>query len=369
MFRQINLKDNQMRASSYNFDPVGVSVFDAAPRTMVDKFVSNKKLHDANFAFVQTELAKLHEKVYEPEWNTTYAQDIPIKVGGGLVDFVEYFTVEWAGQGDSTTLVGNNANQIQRVNAKANANKVDVFTYEIAYGLKFVEVEKLNKINFSKSLEAIYKDAIVAGFDIFVNQIAYLGANGNDGLFTSDDRVPVSIIPAGTLAPTATGFAQMTDSEIVALINGIISDSLIQSNMNLRLIPDTFLLPVEDSTELTSRFSTLYTATLREFIMGHNVGIDETKANGLDNYHLKLKGRPDLSGKGTNSHGRIVAYRFDEKYVRLDIPYAISLYITLPDITNAEYVSLFVGQVSQIQLPYNTDDSDLTAPVKYYDFA
>lgn len=368
MFSQINLKDRQMHASSYNYNPAGISVFDASP-AMAHKLVNNRKLHDANFAFVQTALAKLHEKVYEPKWNTTYAQDIPVKVGGGLVDFVEYYTVEYAGQGDKTTLVGNNINQVQRVNAKAKANAVDVFTYEIAYGLKFVEIEKLNKVNFTKSLEAIYKDAIVAGFDLFVNEIAYEGANGDDGLFTSDDRVPVSVIPAGTLNGAATGFAQMTDAEIVALINGIISDSLIQSNMNLSLIPDTFLMSVEDASELTSRFSTLYTATLREFIMNHNIGIDESTAAGVEGYKLKLKGRPQLAGAGTNKAGRIVAYRFDEDFLRIDIPYAISLYITLPDITNAEYVSLFVGQVSQIQLPYNKDASDLTAPVKYFDFA
>lgn len=368
MFRQINLKDNQMRASSYSYNPSGISVFDANP-FLAGKLINDRKLHDANFAFVQTSLAKLHEKVYEPKWNTTYANDIPVKVGGGLVDFVEYFTVEWAGQGDETTLVGNNANQIQKVNAKAKANAVEVFTYEIAYGLKFVEIEKLNKVNFTKALEAIYKDAIVAGFDIFVNKVAYVGANGNDGLFTSDSKVPVSLIPAGTLAPTATGFAQMTDSEIIALINGIISDSLIQTNVNIALIPDTFLIPISDATELTSRFSELYTATLREFIMSHNLGIDESVAAGVKDYSLKVKGRPQLEDAGTNGHGRMVCYRYNEDFLRLDIPYAISLYITLPDITNAEYVSLFVGQVSQIQMPYNTSSSDLGSPVKYFDFA
>lgn len=368
MLTQINLKDRQMHATSFQYNPRGINVFDAYP-TVAKQVAGDRKLHDSNFAFVQTSLAKLHEKVYEPKWNTTYAQDIPVKVGGGLVDFIEYYTVEWAGQGDETTLVGNNANQVQRVNAKASANKADVFTYEIAYGLKFIEVEKLNKVNFTKSLEAIYKDAIVAGFDIFVNKVAYMGPNGNDGLFTSDSRVPVSVIPAGTLAPTSTGFAQMTDGEIVGLVNGIIADSLIQSNMNLALIPDNILVPVEDATELTSRFSTLYTSTLREFIMNHNMGIDETIAAGINDYKLKVKGRPQLSNIGTNKHGRIVAYRYNEDFLRLDIPYAISLYITLPDITNAEYVSLFVGQVSQIQMPYNVSDNDLSAPVKYFDFA
>lgn len=368
MLTQINLKDRQMHANSYAYNPSGISAYDASP-AMAKRIINDKQVHDANFAFVQSALAKLHEKVYEPKWNTTYAQDIPVKVGGGLVDFVEYFTVEWFGQGDETTLVGNNTNQVQRVNARASAKKVDVYTYEIAYGLKFIEVEKLNKVNFTKSLEAIYKDAIVAGFDIFVNKIAYVGANGNDGLFTSDDRVPVSLVPAGTLAPTSSGFAQMTDGEIVALINGTISDSLIQTNMNLALMPDTFLMSVTDAAELTSRFSTLYTATLREFIMGHNMGIDEATAAEIKDYRLKLKGRPQLEGAGTNSAGRIVVYRYDEDFLRIDIPYAISLYITLPDIINAEYVSLFVGQVSQLQMQYNEGASDLSAPIKYFDFA
>ena len=368
MLNQISLMDRQMHATSFTYNPSGISVFDASP-AMASKMINNRKMHDANFAFVQTELAKLHEKVYEPKWNTTYAQDIPIKVGGGLVDFVQYFTVEWSGQGDGSTLVGNNVNQVQRVNAKANAKNVDVYTYEIAYGLKFIEVEKLNRINFTKSLEAIYRDAIVAGFDIFVNKVAYVGANGNDGLFTSDARVPVSLIPAGTYAAAKIGFAQMTDAEVVSLINGIISDSLIQTNMNLAVMPDTFLVPVTDASELTSRFSALYTATLREFIMGHNMGNDEAEAAGVKDYKLKLKGRPQLEEAGTNVHGRIVAYRYNEDFLRLDIPYAISLYITLPDMTNAEYVSLFVGQISQLQMQYNTSSSDLTSPVKYFDFA
>lgn len=368
MLKQVNIVDRGINAKAYSYNPVGVSVFDAHPG-FADKLVGNKRLHDANFAFVQTELAKLHEKVYEPKWNTTYASDIPVKVGGGLVDYVEFFTVEWSGQGDGTNLVGNNVNQIQRVNAQATAKAVDVFTYEIGYGLKFVEIEKLNKVNFTKSLEAIYKDAIVAGFDLFVNAIAYEGPNGNDGLFTSDSRVPVSVIPAGTLNVSAQGFAQMTDSEIISLINGVISDALIQTNMNIGLIPDTFLVPVDDASELTSRFSELYTSTLREFVRNHNIGKDEAEAHDVKDYTLKIKGRPQLANAGTNSHGRIVAYRYHEDFLRIDIPYPITLYITLPDVNKAEYVSLFIGQVSQLQLPYNTDPSDLGAPVKYFDFA
>src|SRR5690554_5071284 len=56
-------------------------------------YTKDATLHDANFAFLTTTLAKLHEKVYEPKYFVTYTQDIPINVGGGFVDYVSYFTV------------------------------------------------------------------------------------------------------------------------------------------------------------------------------------------------------------------------------------------------------------------------------------
>lgn len=342
----------------------GISLRDANPGLY--KSLGKTNVHDANFAFVMTELSKLHEKVYEPKYNTTYAQDVPVKVGGGMVDFVDFFTVEWAGMPTDANLTGNNVNIIPRVNAKLNHKKVNVYNFEIAYDIKFIEIDKLNKLNFAKSLEAIYKDAILAGWDLFCDKIAYEGANGNDGLFTSGN-VLTTVIPQGTADPTATGFAQMTDAEIVSTINGILSFYLINTNNNIDLLPDTFLFPTADATELSSRFSTLYSNTLRNFLMEFNVGVDEAKAAGFDNYKLRMRGRARLNGAGTNAAGRIVAYKFDEDYVRMDIPYPVQVYYTGPNTDKLCYTTYFVGQASEIQLPYNTDNANI-GPVTYWDF-
>ena len=42
-------------------------------------------------------------------------------------------------------------------------------------------------------------------------------------------------------------------------------------------------------------------------------------------------------------------------------------YITLPNIEKMSYTSAFVGQVSDVQLPYNTDSASLGV-VTYWDF-
>lgn len=366
IFKEVSLRDSKMSiARTVDQNKKGVSLRDANPSLY--KALGKTKVHDANFAFVMTELSKLHQKVYEPKFNTTYAQDVPIDVGGGMVEFVDFFTVEWAGMPDGNqNLTGNNVNIIPRSNAKLNHKKVNVYNFEIAYDIKFIEIDKLNKLNFQKSIEAIYKDAILAGWDMFCDKIAYEGPNGNDGLFTSEN-VLTTVIPKGTQATDETGFAQMTDSEIVSTINGILSFYLINTNNNIDLLPDVFLLPSNDASELSSRFSELYTNTLRNFLMEYNVGVDEAVAAGFEDYKIKFRGRPRLNGAGTNNAGRIVVYKFDKDYVRMDIPYPVQVYYTGPNTDKLCYTTYFVGQVSQIQLPYNVNASEI-GPVTYWDF-
>ena len=49
-------------------------------------YVGDSKIHDTNFAFLTTTLAKLHTTLYEQKYFVTYAEDIPVDVGGGFVD-------------------------------------------------------------------------------------------------------------------------------------------------------------------------------------------------------------------------------------------------------------------------------------------
>ena len=83
---------------------------------------------------------------------------------------------------------------------------------------------------------------------------------------------------------------------------------------------------------------------------------------------ISILSRPDLNKLGTGSHGRIVAYRRDKDFVRLDMPYPMQHYITLPNIDKMSYTSAFVGQVSEVQMPYNTSNTEMGA-VTYWDFA
>lgn len=338
------------------------SVSDVLGTRAKKMYVGDTSVHDANFAFLTTTLAKLHSKLYEPKYFVTYGQDVPVDVGGGFVDYVSYYTVDWAGiMNEFRNAMGNNANYIPRVNAGLNQKKVNVYTFEVAYDLRFVELEKMKKLTLQKSIEDIYQNAIVAGWDLFVQKVAYVGIQGSTGLF-NNGNVLVTTIDNSTA--TGKGFEGMSDAAIVSFFNGVFETYLLNSGMNVTLLPDTFLIPTFVGSDLSSRFSALYTSTLRKFILEHNLGIDESTAAGAQ---IRIQSRPDLNDLGTAGKGRIVAYKMDKDFVRIDMPYPMQHYITLPNIEKMSYTSAFVGQISEIQLPYNTSATELGV-VTYWDF-
>ncbi len=324
--------------------------------------ISDAKVHDANFAFLTTTLAKLHKTLYEPKYYVTWAKDVPSEVGGGFVDYVEYYTVDWAGiMSEFRNVVGNNANYIPRINAGMTQKRVNVYTFEIAYDLRFVELEKMKKLTLQKSIQEIYQNAIVAEWDLFVQKVAYTGLQNGSGLFNSDDKVQVTTI--SNTGTTGRGFEGLTDDAVVSFFNGVFEAYLENSNMNITLIPDTFLVPTFVGADLTSRFSALYTSTLREFIVTHNLGNAESETD----KKLRIVSRPALNDLGINKCGRIVAYKNDKSFLRIDIPYPMQHYVTLPNIDKMSYTSAFVGQVSEVQMPYNTNAAEFGV-VTYWDF-
>lgn len=326
-------------------------------------YIGDARIHDTNFAFLTTTLAKLHTKLYEPKYFVTYQKDVSVDVGGGFVDYVNYYTVDWAGiMNEFRNVVGNNANLIPRVNAGLNQKRVNVYTFEVAYDLRFIELEKMKKLTLQKSIQDIYSNAIVAGWDLFVQKVAYTGVEGTTGLFNNDD-VLITTIDNSSASAADSGFKGMDDADVVAFFNGVFETYLLNSNMNISIMPDTFLVPTFVGADLSSRFSALYTNTLRKFILDHNLGTDESSGE----VKIKIESRPALNDLGTGGHGRIVAYKNDKDFARIDMPYPIQHFITLPNIDKMSYTSAFVGQVSEIQMPYNTSNEEFGV-VSYWDF-
>lgn len=329
-------------------------------------FVGDSKVHDANFAFLTTTLAKVITQPAEPKYFVTYGRDIDIDYGGGFVDYVTQYEVSWAGiMNEFRNLMGNNANYIPRVNAGLAQKKYDVYTFEVAYDLRFVELEKMKQVDITKSIQDIYQNAITAGFDFLAQKIAYIGVNNKLGLFNHDDKVQVTMIDNTAASAANVGFKGMTDEAVTSWFNGLFAHYLKGSGMNMTVLPNRILVPTFVGSDLTGRMSALYTSNLRKFLKDFNLAKDEAED---EDFKVEIVSRPDLDTLGTLGHGRIVAYRKDKSFVRMDIPYKLQHYITLPNIDKMAYTSAFVAQISEIILPYNTSNEELGI-VSYWDFS
>lgn len=326
-------------------------------------FIGDAKMHDANFAFLSSSLAKLYTKLVEPKHFVTFQKDIPVDTGGGFVDYVQYYTISFSGIANQVrNVVGNGANYIPRVNAGMTQETAKVYTFELAYDIRFIELEKMKQVQLQKSLESIYQDAIIVAWDFFCQSIAYTGGeDGTSGLFNNTTKVPTNVT---AISKAGVIDGSVSDITLAGLINGIIQQSLDESNMNVEVLPDTFLVPTWFGSALTNRFSNLYSNSLRSYLVEHNLLADETGST----KKITIESRPQLNELGSAKAGRIVAYKKDKDFVRIDMPYPMKHYITLPNIERMSYTSAFVGQVSELQMPYTTSKTDLSSPIQYWDF-
>jgi hypothetical protein len=367
LFTKHEYKNDELYSRSVDSSKRGsiISIKDmyGAGSKITETFVNDSKAHDANFAFLKSDLAKLYTQVVEPKYFTTYTSDVDIDVGGGFVDYVSYYEVNWAAiLNEINNVMGNNANVLPRVNAGMNQKKVDVYTLELGYDVRFIELEKAKQVDIKKSLEQIYGDIIVASSDIFNQKVAYVGMNGKTGLFNSDAKVYTTTIDnSGT---TGKGFQGLTDDAIAAWLNGAIATYLKETGHNLALLPNRILVPSFVGSDLSARMSALYTASLRSYLVKHNMAVDESED---ENYKLTIVTRSGLDELGTAGKGRIVMYRKDKTFVRMDLPYPMQHFITLPNIERMGYTSVFVEQVSELQMPYNASSSEFGV-VTYWDF-
>lgn len=355
--KDITSLPNKTRGNTY-------SLTDTFGPRFTKRFVGDAKAHDANFAFLTTTLAKLDPTLHKPLFWVTYQLDVPVEVGSGFVDYIEYYTIDWAGiTSEYRNYIGNSTNYIPRVNAGMSQERMPVFTYGVAYDLRFVDLEKMKKLKLQESIQKIYLDVVMAGWDMFCQHMAYVGlVNGvGVGLFNS---TKVHTATIDNSAATGPGFTGLSDSDVVAFFNGIIEYYLTNSHMNLNILPDTFLVPVFVSKDLSQRYSELYVETLRSFLMKHNLATDESNGQIKS---INIQGRPELNDLGAAGKGRIVAYRKDPSFLKLHVPYPIQMYITLPNIERMAYTTAFVGQVSGVEMPYDQNSAELGI-ISYWDF-
>jgi hypothetical protein len=295
-------------------------------------------------AFLEAELEKRDPKVREPLTSVTWMRDIVCKTGGGWVDFTSAFFVDYATSGPNQYgLVGGQTTAIPVMQADLNKDIWKVFNWMNVNKVTFVDMKKSQQIG--RSLDEMLDKGVRLNWNKSLDLIVYQGWGGYPGLTNS---TVITRTDAAAGASTLTTWVSKTPEEILYDINVALVATWAASEYDLSGMADYILVPPSQYGLLCTRMISLAgNRSILDYLYDNNIG----KNQGRD-----LKIMPSRwcigAGSGTPATDRMIAYANDEDRVYFDVTVPINRAMTMPDVNQGAYLTLYAGQVGPPKFLY-----------------
>lgn len=305
-------------------------------------------------AFLQSELEKLDPKVREPLTSVTWMRDIPIKSGGGWVDFTSTFNVDYGISGPNFYgLMGGETNQIPTIQANLNKDIYRVFNWGNVLKVSFIDMQKMQQAG--RSLEDMLDKGVKLNWNKTLDLVVYNGPfTGYLGLVNQGSSITQSSVASGAAGHLA--WSTKTPDEILYDINAAMVATWAASEYDVTGMANHILIPPAQFAMLLRKVSEAGNVSILEYLLANNIG----KTQGVE---LKIfPSRWCISaGAGSPATQRMVAYVNDEDRVYLDVTVPINRVMTMPTVADGgAYLTLYLGQIGVVKFLFYT-------PVIYYD--
>ena len=297
-------------------------------------------------AFLISELEKRDPKIREPLTSITYTRDVPIKVGGGWVEYVSAMNIDFGvtgGSGNGTVSApGANGSPIVQMNLEKDTFGAHVFSTILR--VPFVDMQRQQVTG--KSLDALLTDGIRLTYDKHMDANTYVGLSqyGTTGLLNNANVTAAYV--ANNAAGTSRKWEDKTADEILADINGAVLAVWAAAQYDLSALPNHVLIPHAQYNILaTTKVSQMADKTILEFLLDNNIA----KRNGKS---LVIAACPWCAGAGASSTDRMVVYCHNEKYLALEELVPLSRTMTQPYVEALAYDSVYMANISELELFY-----------------
>jgi hypothetical protein len=320
----------------------------AAPVRMNDAAIANGN------AFLTSELEKRDPLVRQPLTSVTYPRDIPMKTGGGWVEFISALNIDYgiSGGSDNSLVSAAGATGVPVIQANFNKDIFSSHVYSAVMRIGFVDMQRMQVTG--QSLDKMLTDGIRLSYDKHMDANTYTGmtAYGTTGLVNNAAVTAAAV--ANNAAGTAKTWVTKTPDEILADVNGLITATWAQAEYDLAALPNHILLPYAQYNYLaTTKVSTLAEKTILTFILENNIS---TQNGGS----LVIAATRYCAGAGTGSTDRMVCYVHNDRFIAMEELVPLARTMTQPNVDALAYDSVYMANVSQVEFFY-------TATVRYAD--
>jgi hypothetical protein len=294
--------------------------------------------------FLEAENEKVERKVLEPLAAVTWQRDIFTDVGGGWVDGTSHFFADY-GNSDMTQLglVGTETTEISRVQGEINKVVYPVFNWEVTSDIKYIDLEKTK--GAGRSLQDLYSKGVILKWNKTIDHIVYIGTPvsislpGGTGMM-NNPSVTASLAPVGAAASSR--WALKTPQEILADINFVLVQTVVQSAYDVSGMADTILIPWTQYGILQQPITLAGCNSIEEYVLANNIA----KRNGIE---LKILPVGWASGQGSGGTDLLTAYRNDRERVKFDITVPMQQVQTTFSVPRAAYETLWAGQIGVVK--------------------
>lgn len=298
-------------------------------------------------AFLVSELEKRDPKVREPLASITYPRDVPIKSGGGWVDYTSNMYVDYALSGaNGLGIQADNTTTIPIIQANMLKDLYRVFAWGNILKINFIDMKKLEQV--PRSLDDMLDKGIKLSWNKALDQVTYLGpfsTTAYPGLLNNPNVTAASVAVG---AAGSTLWTKKTPAEILYDVNQVMVSTVAASQYDVTGMANHILIPWAQYALICSQvISVAGGVSILTYLLENNIG----KTQGVD---LKIFPSRWCLAAGSGATDRMAAYVNNDDRVQLDVTVPIQRIMTVPNISSGggAYETLYQGQFGVVKFLY-----------------
>lgn len=297
-------------------------------------------------AFVTSELEKIDPKIREPLASITWPRDIPVKTGGGWVEYLSAMGVNYGilGGGAEKSIIGNVTNEIPVIQADMSKEFYKTHVFSAVMRVPWIDVQR-SKIT-GRSLEQLAVDGIRAAYDKHMDRNTYLGFIDLDSPGLLNQPNVLATNAANGAAGTAT-WKTKTPDEILVDINDALATAWKAAEYDLKALPNHILVPYEQFIYIsTQKVSQIAEKTILNFLLENNM----VKQQGGE---LIIAPCRFAKGAGAANTDRMMVYVNDDYFMAIEELVSLNRSISQVKTDTLSYDSVYTANISQVEIFYD----------------
>ncbi len=254
-----------------------------------------------SYVFLEKELDKLDEKLYEPLTGPDWPRDMPVITGGGLAESIASVDVTYASTGmDDDNIFFDAYNNIPVI--QADMSKQIARTFNFAEYMAFGQVEKEKMLQVGRDPESFLNKGIRLHLDKVIDRNVYVGFKKVTSTGLVNNLNIIRSAASRNAANTSTRWRDKTADEILMDINSVLSAVWEENDCSSDALPDHILIPVEQFGQLVTRkVSDDSERSILTYVLENNIVARQGK-------QLVISPCKWCSGIGSDSTDRMVVY-------------------------------------------------------------